>query len=129
MTPKPMRGFTLMELLIAVAIVGILAGFALPSYLSQVESSKETEGQALITRILQNQERFYTENMTYTDKLKELGYSKDKNIKSEEGHYKATAKTCKNPAPTSIESCVRIIGNSTTGGKRLIIDSLGNKNW
>jgi type IV pilus assembly protein PilE len=129
MTRNAINGFTLVELMIVVAVVGILAAFALPSYMKEVERSRETEGQALITRILQNQERYYTENLTYTDQLTDLGYDTDTDIESEEGHYKASASVCVAPAPVTLDSCVLITGTSTTGGETLTINSMGNKSW
>jgi len=127
---KKEQGFTLMELMIAVVIVGILAAFALPSYFEQVERSRQTEGQALLARILQGQERYFTENLTYTSTLTDLGYNSDTNIESEEGYYKVSAGVCDAPStPNVITGCVKVSGTSTTGGKDLFMDSLGNHNF
>lgn len=58
---RPLRkvsGFTLIELMITVAIVGILASIAYPSYLSQVLKSRRSEAVAMISQIQQAQERW-----------------------------------------------------------------------
>ncbi|MGH9960787.1 MAG: type IV pilin protein [Pyrinomonadaceae bacterium] len=60
-----LRGFTLIELMITVAVVAILASIALPSYLEQVRKSKRAEGKSALLRAAQNMERYYTNNNTY----------------------------------------------------------------
>jgi len=123
------QGFTLLELMIAVLVIGILSAFGIPAYLNQVESSRETDGQALITRIMQDQERYYTENLTYTTDFKDMGYSISNGMNSDEGYYTVSASTCASPSPTTIDGCVLLTGTSTTGGEVLTLDSLGNKSW
>jgi type IV pilus assembly protein PilE len=51
------RGFTLIELMVAVAIVGILAALAIPSYNDSVRKGKRAEGRAALIDLLQQQER------------------------------------------------------------------------
>ena len=65
----PMRhaGFTLIELMITVAIVSILAAVAYPSYRDYIERSRQSEAQALLMESAQWMERFYAENYRYDE--------------------------------------------------------------
>ncbi|NWD75627.1 type IV pilin protein [Pseudomonas gingeri] len=58
-------GFTLIELMIAVVVVGILAAVAYPNYLSYVKKTHRYEIAELISEQAQTLERFYTRNATY----------------------------------------------------------------
>ena len=68
-----MRGITLLEVFIVLVIIGIIAGFAFPSYRGFVDSAKRTEAKAILLEISQIQERFYTLNNRYGT-MTELGY-------------------------------------------------------
>jgi type IV pilus assembly protein PilE len=59
------RGFTLVELLIAVAAIAILASVAYPSYQRQVMQSRRAKAQVCLSELVQFMERFYTTNMRY----------------------------------------------------------------
>lgn len=59
------RGFTLVELIIVVAIVAILAAVALPSYQSQVAETKRSEAQVALQSIAIALETYYRKNLTY----------------------------------------------------------------
>lgn len=63
--PQKSQGFSLIELMIVVVIVGILASIAYPSYLNQVTQSRRTDAQAVLMEAAQFMERFYTENNRY----------------------------------------------------------------
>lgn len=62
---KHQHGFTLIELMITVAIVAILAAIAYPSYQEQVRRSNRTEGQRALLETAQRLERCYTEYNAY----------------------------------------------------------------
>jgi len=59
------KGFTLIELMIVVAVVGILAAVAYPSYREYVMRSHRTDAKSALLSAAQRMEKFYTEKMTY----------------------------------------------------------------
>jgi len=59
------KGFTLIELMIALAIIAILAMIALPSYQLYVMKSNRALAQGCMLEFAQDMERYYTTNMTY----------------------------------------------------------------
>jgi len=62
---KRQKGFTLIELMITVAVVGILTSVAYPSYLQHIARSRRTEAQTTLLAAAQWMERFYSENYRY----------------------------------------------------------------
>jgi type IV pilus assembly protein PilE len=63
--PTATRGFTLVELMIAVAIVTILAAVALPQYNSYVTRSRLTDATTGLATLRAQMERHYQDNRTY----------------------------------------------------------------
>lgn len=104
-TRAQQAGMTLIELMIVVAILGIIISIAVPSYQDSVRKSRRADGMALLNQILQAQERFYINNMTYTTDLTDLGYSVSTGVSSEEEHYKVSVAAC----GTGIAQCVNLI--------------------
>jgi type IV pilus assembly protein PilE len=63
--PTGRRGFTLIELMIAVAVVGILSAIAYPSYQDYVKKARRADAQTALLELVQFMERLYTANGTY----------------------------------------------------------------
>jgi type IV pilus assembly protein PilE len=61
------RGFTLIELMIAVAIVGILVGIALPTYRAYIVRGKLVAGTSALASLRTSMEQYYLDNRTYLD--------------------------------------------------------------
>lgn len=62
-------GFTLIELMVTVAVVGVLASIAYPSYMSQVRKSRRAEAVAEVSKIQQAQERWRANCPLYSDNI------------------------------------------------------------
>ncbi|SEL57118.1 type IV pilin protein [Ectothiorhodospira marina] len=61
------KGFTLIEVMITVAIIGILASIAYPSYTRYVERTQVSDGKVALSEAAQRMERCYTSEMTYAN--------------------------------------------------------------
>lgn len=70
------KGFTLVELMVAVGILAVLAAVAVPMYGSHVKNARANEGQAVLSLIKAKQEVYRASRFTYASDLKDLpGFS------------------------------------------------------
>lgn len=90
MIDKKQSGFTLIEVMIAVAIIGILAAIAVPSYGDYVVRSNRTEAQRELVRFANLQEQYYIDFRAYASDLTKLGASKNPFL-TESGLYSIKA--------------------------------------
>ena len=61
------RGFTLIELMVTVAILGILASIAIPSYLEHIKKGKRSEAQGALVTFANAMEQWRLQNGSYCD--------------------------------------------------------------
>lgn len=120
------KGFSLVELMIVVAIVGILMAIVLPNYTDNVRSSVRTEGMTTLLEVMSAQENFFANDYTYTTDLTELNYAVP--LTTERGDYIITAEQCVDASP--LTSCVRLVATAQDGQAadgNLTLNSRGEK--
>ena len=84
-------GFTLIEVVVVVAIVAILTMIAYPSFMQSVRKSKRTDEHTAMTRASANLERFFGTNNSYTTDAGQLGLMMEGGTAySDNGHYVMT---------------------------------------
>lgn len=77
---RQVAGFTLIELMIAVAIVGILVRLAYPAYTQSVLKSHRAEAKAALLDLASREERYFSTANVYTDSAPLLNYSSSSTV-------------------------------------------------
>jgi type IV pilus assembly protein PilA len=72
---KNEKGFTLIELMIVVAIIGILAAIAIPNFLRYQAKSKQAEAKVLLSGIFTSETAYYAEQNTYAVDTNNMGWT------------------------------------------------------
>jgi type IV pilus assembly protein PilE len=111
------KGFTLIEIMVAVVIVAILASFAYPSYLESVRKAKRAEARAALMQLMQQQERYYSQNNRYIAFSSESAGENEKKFSWYSGStpstsaYEIEGRACENGI---IENCVALTARPGT---------------
>ncbi len=110
MTRSNNKGFTLVELMIVVAIIGILAAIAIPNFLKYQAKAKQSEAKVNLKGIYTSQLSYFAEGDTYSD-FATIGYAAEPG-----GRYKfrLDAATGYVPAASTATDCAAAIGAVAT---------------
>lgn len=82
------RGFTLVELMITVAIIAIISAIALPAYQNYTRDARRAAAVALLADLASRQEQYFLNDRTYTSDLTKLGVSGT--LTTDGGYYTLT---------------------------------------
>ena len=125
-------GFTLVELMVTVAIVSILVSIAYPSYLQQMQKGRRSAAEGYLMDLAQRQQQYFTDARAYAPDVATLNDP----VPSEVGSYytvqicsgSVTASTCPFAAttPPTFVITATAIGTQASDGN-LSIDSTGAK--
>ncbi len=107
---KKQTGFTLMEIMIALVIIGLLMAAAVTQYQSQIRRTARADAQSMLQNAAVRQERFFSRNSTYTADPAELG-TKAGGL-SENDYYALTVAPC---AGGSIAACYTLTATAQAG--------------
>ena len=92
MNKKHTKGFTLIEVMIVVAILGIITAIAFPSYVDYVRKGKRTDAKVELLRMAQLQESYFVQNLSYAKDLTTGagGLGLGATVTSDQGEYTIT---------------------------------------
>ena len=120
------QGFTLIEILIAVAIIGIIAAVAIPSYQEHLKKGRRADAQQFISQVAQKQQQYLLDARAYAGTLNEL--SMDTAIPSGVSKfYDVTLVAAAGNPPTFTVTATPKVGTAQDGDEALTINEQGQK--
>lgn len=118
------RGFSLIELMVAVVIFAVLVAAATPVYQKHTRHLRQLDGQTRLLEIMDLEHRHFARALTYSDDFGELGLAGEDAAISARGHYRLSAAACDG----DIAECVRLTATpARSDDAALTLDSRGRR--
>ena len=120
---KRARGFTLIEVMLVVAVIAILAAIALPNYNSYLRKGRRADAQAALTDIASRQQQYLMDARAYAPDLATLNYTLQDSVTN---WYTVTIAVA-GPPPSFTVTAAPIAGKDQTKDGSLQLTSTGAK--
>ncbi|ERI54430.1 type IV pilin protein [Pseudomonas sp. AOB-7] len=120
------KGFTLIELMITVAVIGILAAVAYPSYTQYVVRANRGEAQAYLMDLAQRQQQILMDSRAYASTVSALGVPEPASVAR---NYDVSLSGVSATPPTFTITAAPKSGTAQAGDGNLTINQSGAKTW
>lgn len=118
------KGFTLVELMVAVAILGILASIVLPSYQDYLRKGRRSAAQSVLMDVAQKQQQYLLDSRSYASDLSALNITVPSDVSK---YYTITLTAANGAPPTFTATATPNSGTDQASDSTLTIDNTGKK--
>jgi type IV pilus assembly protein PilE len=118
------RGFTLVEIMIVIAVIGILSAIAFPSYQDYLIKGRRAAAQSHLMEIAQQQQQYLLDARAYAADLTTLNLTTPTDIST---YYQISVTASEGPPPNFTITATPVSGSAQASDVTLSIDNTGNK--
>ena len=119
-----LSGFTLIEIMIVVVIVGVLAAIAVPQYQGYVLKGRRAAAQAFLLQVAQRQQQYFLDNRSYAPSLTDLNLAMTTDVSP---YYQLVAITTGTAPPTFRIEISPTSTQARNNEPNLAIDAVGTR--